>query len=166
MVETKEKRKFRDTKVGRFLKEKFPRILDAAAGLTGIEALAYVSDIIEGETIDPTDRLELQRLILEQQRVELDNVVSAREREARVVEALNRPDYAQWVVGVIGLLFSGAIIYTGLFGTIQDREIYFHLLGLIEGAILLSIFNYYFGSAPQHFRKKKSTIDILKNNKP
>lgn len=158
----KEKKKFRDTDVGRFLKEKLPNVLDKVSSLTGIEALSVVSKLISGEDLSNEDRLELQRLILEQQQLELDNVVSARDRESRVVEALGKPDYAQWTVGAIGLLISCAVIYKGLFGVIDDKEVYFHLLGIIEGAVLLSIFNYYFGQMPGYRNSDNKLINFVK----
>lgn len=158
----RDKKPFKETKVGKFLKEKFPNILDAAAGLTGIDALEVVSDLIKGEDINPTDKIELQKLILEQQRIELENVKSAREREARVVEATGKPDYAQWFVGVIGLVIAGMVVYKGLYTEVQDREIYFHLLGVVEGAILLSIFNYYFGSSLGSKNKDKNLKDLIR----
>jgi hypothetical protein len=103
-----------------------------------------------------------QEYELEVMRLEVDNVKSARDREAKVVEATGKPDYAQWTVGLVGLIISGAVVYTGLFGEIQDREIYFHLLGVIEGAILLSIFNYYFGSSLGSKNKDEKMKDLFK----
>jgi len=162
----KERKPFKETKVGSWLKEKFPDVLDAAAGLTGIDALRVVGDLIEGKEMRPTDRMEYlalkQEYELEVMRLEVDNVKSARDREAKVVEATGRPDYAQWTVGLVGLIISGAVVYTGLFGEIQDREIYFHLLGVIEGAILLSIFNYYFGSSLGSKNKDDKLKDLFK----
>ena len=88
-------------------------------------------------------------------RFELDNTKSAREREVGVTQATGKPDYAQWSVGFIGLIIACVTIYVGLFTEIIDREIYFHLLGIVEGAILLSIFNYYFGSSKGSADKTK-----------
>lgn len=156
------KKPFRDTKVGKFLKEKFPNILDAAAGLTGIDALEVVSDLIKGEEINPTDKIELQKLILEQQRIELENIKSAREREAAVIEATGRPDYAQWTVGAAGLIIGGCVILYGLFWEIHNKEIFLHLLGICEGAMLLPLFNYYFGSSLGSKQKDAQIKDIFK----
>lgn len=162
----KEKKPFKETKVGSWLKDKFPDVLDAAAGLTGIDALRVVGDLIEGKELNPTDKMEYlalkQEYELEVMRLEVDNVKSAREREIGVTQATGRPDYAQWTVGFIGLVISGAVVYTGLFGHIQDREIYFHLLGVVEGAILLSIFNYYFGSSLGSKNKDEKIKDLFK----
>lgn len=162
----KEKKPFKETKVGSWLKDKFPDVLDAAAGLTGIDALRVVGDLIEGKDMNPTDKMEYlalkQEYELEVMRLEVDNVKSARDREAKVVEATGKPDYAQWTVGVIGMVIACTTIYVGLFTQIIDREIYFHLLGIVEGAILLSIFNYYFGSSLGSKNKDEKLKDLFK----
>ena len=160
------KKPFKETKFGKFLKEKAPRILDAVAGLTGIDALEVVSDLIEGENMNPTDKAEYVRLRqeyeMEVMRMELANVESARSREVGVTQATGKPDYAQWTVGAIGLLIVGAVMYVGLFGVITDKEIYMHILGIIEGAVLLSIFNYYFGSSLGSKNKDNSIHKLMK----
>lgn len=147
----KDRKPFRETKVGSWLKNKFPDILAAAGDVTGIEAFDVVARLIDGKAMSEADRLEWERLKREHERemfgLYVENTDSARKREAAVVDALGKPDYAQWTVGVIGMVCSCAVIYVGLFEQIEDREIYFHLLGVIEGAMLLSIFNYYFGSS-------------------
>ena len=144
------KKPFKETKIGKFLKEKAPRILDAAAGLTGIDALKVVSDLIEGEDLNPTDKMEYlslkQEYELEVLRLEVDNVKDARDREVGLAQATGKPDYAQWTVGAIGLVLVGSVIYKGVFGIIIDKEVYHHILGLTEG-IALSIFGYYFASS-------------------
>ena len=160
------KKPFKETKVGAWLKKNAPKVLDVVGDVTGIDALKKVSDLIVGEDMPFSQRLELQKLIAEQEsellKAELENVKSARDREVGVVTATGKPDYMQWAVGTIGLIISGVVVYVGLFHEIQDREIYFHLLGVVEGAILLSIFNYYFGSSLGSKNKDKRIGDIMK----
>ena len=160
------KKPFKETKVGAWLKKNAPKVLDVVGDVTGIDALKRVSDLIVGEDIPFSQRLELQKLIAEQEsellKAELENVKSARDREVGVVTATGKPDYMRWAVGTIGLIISGVVVYVGLFHEIQDREIYFHLLGVVEGAILLSIFNYYFGSSLGSKNKDKRIGDIMK----
>jgi hypothetical protein len=158
------KKKFRDTKVGRFLKEKLPKVLDVAGNLTGIDALNVVSNLISGEELNQEDTVELQKLIIEQQRIELENVQSARNREAAYVTALEKPDYFQWIVGSIGLTLLVVVVVNGLFFDILNREVYFHVLGIIEG-IALSIFTYYFGSSLGSKKKNNNISNIINNIK-
>lgn len=152
------KKPFKETKVGKFLKEKFPDILETAGDLTGIEGLNVISNLIKGKTLSKEDEIEflklkneyeieIYKLDIEKLRIEAAEINSAREREAKIVQATGKPDYAQWFVGIIGLFISGCVIWVGLFGKINDRELFFHLLGLTEGSILLAIFGYYFGSS-------------------
>ena len=63
---------------------------------------------------------------------------------------------------VLGLVIAGMVVYKGLYTEVQDREIYFHLLGVVEGAILLSIFNYYFGSSLGSKNKDKNLKDLIR----
>lgn len=159
MSKKRDRKPFRETKVGSWLREKFPDVLEAAGDVTGIEAFDVVARLINGKDMSDEERIEWARLRAEHEeeilRLEVENTKSAREREASVVQALGKPDYAQWVVGALGLLLAGAVIYKGLFGDIDDREIYFHLLGVVEGAVLLTIFNYYFGSSSGSRDKNK-----------
>jgi len=162
----KERKKFKETKVGSWLKEKFPDVLDAVGDLTGIEAFNVASELIDGKDAIPSDKIEWykmrQEYELEILRFDLENVKSAREREVGYVQATGKPDYAQWSVGLIGLVIACTTIYVGLFTEIIDREIYFHLLGIVEGAILLSIFNYYFGSSKGSADKSNSMKKLMK----
>jgi len=160
------KKPFKDTKLGGWLKNKFPDVLDVAANLTGIEALSAVGDLIEGKSMSEEEKLEFLKLKTEYElevlRLEIDNTKNAREREARIIEATGKHDWAQWVVGLIGLVISSSVIAVGLFGEIKDRELYFHLLGITEGAILLAIFGYYFGSS-NGSKQKQSLISKLQD---
>ena len=77
----KERKKFRDTKVGSWLKDKFPDVLDAVGDLTGIEAFNVASELIDGKDAIPSDKIEWykmrQEYELELLRFELENVKSA-----------------------------------------------------------------------------------------
>lgn len=80
--------------------------------------------------------------------IEVQDRASARLREAEFVKATGHIDYLQWVlaIGAIGL-FSYSI-YAVINGIIsKEFENLFHnVLGIIEG-VILSIYNYYFGSS-------------------
>ena len=70
MKPNKERRKFKDTGFGKWVKEKFPDVLDTVGDLTGIEALNVVSDLIEGRDMNASDRVEYEvRMNLELERL-------------------------------------------------------------------------------------------------
>lgn len=158
------KKPFKESKLGTWLKEKFPDVLNTVSDLTGIEAIGVVANLIDGKDIPPEERNEFLKLKndyeLEMMRGELENITSARSREVEVVKATGKTDKMQMIVGIVGLLISIMVIYVGLFRHIEDREIYFHLLGIIEGAILIAIYNYYFASSLGS-KSKESKIDSL-----
>jgi hypothetical protein len=56
------KKPFKETKVGKFLKEKFPDILETAGDLTGIEGLNVISNLIKGKTLSKEDEIEFLKL--------------------------------------------------------------------------------------------------------
>jgi hypothetical protein len=158
------KKPFKESKVGVWLKEKFPDVLNTVSDLTGIEALGVVANLIDGKKISPEEKAEFQKLKTEYElqvmRMELDNVLSARSREVEVVRASGKPDKMQMIVGLVGLAISIMVVFVGLFLNIRDREIYFHLLGLIEGAILIAIYNYYFASSIGS-KSKEAKLDSM-----
>jgi hypothetical protein len=70
MKRNKDRKKFKDTGFGKWVKEKFPDVLDTVGDLTGIEALNVVSDLIEGRDMNASDRVEYEvRMNLELERL-------------------------------------------------------------------------------------------------
>jgi len=143
-------KKLKDSKVGAWLKDKAPKVLEIVSDLTGIEALDRVGDLIKGESMSLQDKLEFERLLSEERmevmRLEVERIKNAQDREVGVVQATGKPDYFQWVVGSVGLGVFLVIVINGLFYDIENEKVYFHLLGIVEG-IVLGIFGYYFGSS-------------------
>ena len=94
------KKKFKETKVGGWLKEKFPDVLDVVGDLTGIQAFNVASELIEGKDILPSDKIEWMKMQkdyeIEIMRFELENNKSARDREVGVTQATGKPDYAHF----------------------------------------------------------------------
>ena len=155
-----EKKKFGDTKVGQFLKKAgnvLPEIaavgLEIATGdITG--AAEKVQDILTAQAKQSSEAKRLLnewerfKLTYQKELIELDNADrdSARKREVEITKALNKRDWMHTLTGVMGLIFLSTVIWVGLFGAIEDREVFYHVLGLSEG-IGLSIFVYYYGSS-------------------
>ena len=92
---------------------------------------------------------EMEKLSNEQLKTEVEDRASARSRETEFVKALGHADYMQWVLVIFGCASFGYMIYMVLNGEIPDknREWVFHIFGIIEGAMLVNIYQYYFGSS-------------------
>ncbi len=158
-------KKLKESKVGAWLKDKAPKVLEIVSDLTGIEALDRVSDLIKGESMSLQDKLEFERLLSEERmevmRLEVERIKNAQDREVGVVQATGKPDYFQWAVGAVGLGVFAMIVVNGLFYDIVNEKVYFHLLGIVEG-IVLGIFGYYFGSSLGSKNKDNHLKNIFK----
>lgn len=144
-----DKKKFKDTRVGKFLKEKSPKVLEVvgdllpSSGVLGVaKNLINLSEDLTQEEKDMIDG-ELIRMM----ELEVADRDSARKREVSVAE-LHKVDYLFYITGIIGLSAFCFIVYAIAFLRIpeENKEVWIHLIGITEG-VVLSIFGYYFGSA-------------------
>ena len=80
--------------------------------------------------------------------LEIQDRDSARRREAEFVKATGHIDYIVWVLVIVALTIFGFMVFSVVKGKVPDenRELIFHIFGIVEG-FLLSIFSYYFGSS-------------------
>lgn len=148
----KPRKKFKDTKVGKFLKEKSPKILDVIGDvLPDSGALGVAKNLInmaEDLTQDEKDNLigEINEMI-EVAKIEFEDRHSARNREIEIAKLHNR-DFMFIATGLIGLLSFAFIVYAIAFLEVPEanKEVWIHLIGITEG-VVLSIFGYYFGSS-------------------
>jgi hypothetical protein len=144
-----DKKKFRDTKVGKFLKEKAPEVLDVVGDLlpdSGV--LGVAKNLINmSDKLSDKEKESLTEEILEMARIEAADRDSARNREMEIAK-LNRFDFMFYLTGLTGLSAFAFIIYAIAFLQVpeENKEIWIHLIGITEG-VVLSIFGYYFGSA-------------------
>lgn len=110
--------------------------------------------------------LEVQKLMLEKAdkaaeqankelELRLKDVDSARRREVERAKALGKEDQMMKISGMTAMFLFVVILVSAVFapalGIESNKEIIFHVLGVMEG-IALTIFGYYYGNA----RKEKS----------
>jgi len=151
-MDKKSRKKFKDTKVGKFLKEKSPKILDVIGDvLPDSGALGVAKNLInmaEDLTQDEKDNLigEINEMI-EVAKIEFEDRHSARNREIEIAKLHNR-DFMFIITGLVGLFAFSFIVYAIAFLQVPEanKEIWIHLIGIVEG-VVLSIFGYYFGSS-------------------
>lgn len=144
-----EKKKFRDTKVGKFLKDKAPSILDKVGDLLpDAGVLGIVKNLIDSDVkLSPADKALAQQHLKEMYELEVRDRESARIREVEIAKT-GKFDLLFTLTGLIGLGVFVFIVYAIVYLDIpeKNKELFIHLIGIAEG-VVLSIFGYYFGSA-------------------
>ena len=142
------KKPFNKTKLGKFLKETAPSILDVIGNvLPDRGVLGIIKNLIDKDSsMSPDDKTEAHRQLVELYELEVMDRDSARSREVNL-----RKYGTDWMfnaTGIVGLLAFAFLVYTVVTtnGPEGNKEIFIHMIGIVEG-VALSIFGYYFGSA-------------------
>lgn len=148
-----EKKKIKDTKLGKFLIKKAPTVAQAVgdllpdAGVTGIikRAIDFMPEPLSAE-----DNRELEKLLHDQElefyKLEVLDRDSAREREAQMMKYGSK-DWLFNLTGIVGLSSFVAIVAAIIFlPKVQNESMFNHLIGMVEG-VALTIFAYYFGTS-------------------
>jgi hypothetical protein len=145
----KDKKKFKETKVGVFIKDKAPEILDTVGDLLpDAGVLGIVKNLINiSDKFTPEEKEAITEDLAQMYETEVRDRESARSREVEMSK-LGSNDFMFTLTGLIGLSVFCFIVYAIAFLQIPDnnKEIWIHLIGISEG-VVLSIFGYYFGSA-------------------
>lgn len=134
----KDRKKFRDTRAGKFLKEKGSKLLDIVGDVTGVEALNNVADLISNEKgLSPEDKAHAIKLI-ELEQAEMQQVTDRWKFDMEFGNVLSksiRPAVLAWLI----LLFT-IVLLCDLFG-VQLSSSY---LATFE-TVLLTVVAAYFG---------------------
>jgi hypothetical protein len=140
-----DKKKFKDTKVGKFLMGKIPEL--AGAALTGGPLEAIKTLISDDPKITPEEREELHKELVELYKLEVEDRDSARKREVEIAKT-GRIDWMFNITGLVGLSAFAVIIWAIISLDIPEgnKELFYHMIGIIEG-VALSIFGYYYGTS-------------------
>jgi hypothetical protein len=145
----KDRKKFKETKVGVFIKDKAPEILDTVGDLLpDAGVLGIVKNLINiSDKFTPEEKEIITEDLAQMYETEVRDRESARLREVEMSK-LGSSDFMFTLTGLIGLAVFCFIVYAIAFLQIPDsnKEIWIHLIGISEG-VVLSIFGYYFGSA-------------------
>lgn len=142
----KDKKPFKETKVGKFLLNKIPGIIGDVLPDKGV--LGILKNVIDSDdTITPEERESLHNELKELYELEIADRDSARKREVDKAKT-GQFDFMFNLTGVVGLLAFAFIIYAIVYLEIPEsnKEVWIHLIGISEG-IVLSIFGYFYGSA-------------------
>ena len=165
-----QKKKFKDTKLGQWLKIKAPELLGQVgdflpdAGTLGIvkRGISILSPDDQKEGIEEIKKVErkLTEIDLENARIDLEILKtklsdreSARSREIQSIKTGNKSD-SMYVLGFgmlgcyIGLLIS--LIFLNI--PEQNKDQLIHMEGIMEGG-LLAMISYYFGDSQRSEKK-------------
>jgi hypothetical protein len=148
------KKKFSETKIGAFLKDKAPKVLEIVGDvLPDKGVLGIVKNLIDKDPDIPAEqKVEFEKMLMQQEKelyeLEVKDRDSARTREAEVTKSLGHIDYITYFLCGAGIAVFFFIVWHLVKENMPDanRELLYHTIGIIEG-IIISIYSYYFGSS-------------------
>ena len=146
------KKKFKDTKLGKFLGKIAPNILDVAGDLLpDAGVLGMVKNLIQkDESISPADKALALDQVKSMYELEIKDRESARNREVEVKKAGGQ-DLMMLATGLTGLFSFIFVIYAVVYEpAVMDNDLFVHLMGMIEGVVISNIFAYYYGTSSQN----------------
>lgn len=137
-------KKLKDTKLGDWFRNKSPDVLEAMGEIIpGGEILSALGVLIDRTTESDEEKREA-RMMLEE--LANEDRASARNREVEVTKALGKRDWMQAFVGMAAMIIGITMVIWAKAG-VEDKEIFFHILGFAEGTLVGQVVNYYFGSS-------------------
>ena len=142
-------KKIKETKIGKLLKNKAPKVFEIAKDLLPEKGiLGVVKNLIDTEPdLSSEEKAELHKQIIEAYKLEVEDRDSARKREVEIAK-VKKFDFMFNLTGLVGLGTFVFLVYAIVYITIPEHneKTFYTLIGLCEG-IVLSIFGFYFGSS-------------------
>jgi len=132
-------------------KEVAPELLQLAGSLTGVKALGIlankISDSADISQIDKDMLLAELELDIKEYEIQVADRNAARTRQVEIAKS-GKKDLLYNVSGFIGLGVFAFVVYSIVFLDIPEsnKEIFIHLIGIVEG-VALGIFGFFFGSS-------------------
>ena len=136
--------KLKDTKLGAWFRNKAHKAFEAIGDVVpGGDALKAIGALIDATTESEEEKKQARLLLAEYENADRAN---ARNREIEVTKALNKRDWMQSFVGIAAMVIGITMVIWAKSG-VEDKEIFFHILGFAEGTLVGQVVNYYFGSS-------------------
>ena len=145
-------KKLKDTKVGQWLKDKAPKVLDIVGDLLPDQgALGVVKNLIDSDpNLSPEERAEANLMLKEMYELEVADRDSARKREVEI-KKVGGQDIMMFITGLVGLASFIFMIYAVVYvDQITENDLFVHLMGMIEGVVISNIFAYYYGTSSEN----------------
>lgn len=134
----------KETKLGEWFRNKSPKVFDLIGDVVpGGDALKAIGALIDATTVSEEEKAQARMML--SQAANADRA-SARSREVEVTKALNKRDWMQAFVGLAAMIIGIVMVVWAKTG-VEDKEIFFHILGFAEGTLVGQVVNYYFGSS-------------------
>jgi hypothetical protein len=146
------KNKFKDTKLGKWLSEKAPKVLDVVGDLLPDQgALGIVKNLIDTDPdLTPEEIAQANAMLKDMYELEVADRESARNREIEIKKAGGQ-DTMMVVTGLVGLAAFIFMIYAVVYvDRITENDLFVHLMGMIEGVVISNIFAYYYGTSSEN----------------
>ena len=138
------KKKLKDTKLGAWFRNKAPKAFEAIGDVVpGGDALKAIGALIDATTESEEEKQQARLMLAEYENADR---ASAREREVEMVRVLKKRDWMQSFVGMAAMIIGITMVVWAKAG-VEDKEIFFHILGFAEGTLVGQVVNYYFGSS-------------------
>ena len=140
-------KKIKDTKVGQWLKEKAPGVLNVVGDLLPEGGyLGIVKNLISNDPdVTPEQEAEFEQMAFE---LEAADRASARNREVELAKATGGNDWMMIITGIVGLVSFLFTIYAVVYiENVRENDLFIHLMGMIEGVVIGNIFAYYYGAS-------------------
>ena len=140
-------KKIKDTKVGQWLKEKAPAVLNVVGDLLPDQGyLGIVKNLLSSDPdVTPEQEAEFEQMAFE---LEAADRASARNREIEIAKATGKTDWMMVITGIVGLVSFLFTIYAVVYiENVRENELFIHLMGMIEGVVIGNIFAYYYGAS-------------------
>lgn len=147
-----EKKKFKDTKLGQWLSEKAPKVLDVVGDLLPDQgALGIVKNLIDTDPdLTPEEIAQANAMIKDMYELEVADRDSARKREVDI-KKVGGQDIMMVVTGLVGLAAFIFMIYAVVYvDRVTENDLFVHLMGMIEGVVISNIFAYYYGTSSEN----------------
>jgi len=142
-------KKFKDTKLGKFLKDKAPNILNIVGNvLPDKGVLGIVKNLVDSEpSLTPEEKQQIHNQVTELYKLEVQDRDSARKREVEMAKAGGN-DWMMNLTGVVGLFCFIFIVYSVVYiPEVLHNELFVHLMGMVEGVVIGNIFAFYYGTS-------------------
>ena len=138
------KKKLKDTKLGQWFRNKAPKAFEVIGDvIPGGDALKAIGALIDATTESEEEKEKARLLLAEYANADRAN---ARNREIEITKTLNKRDWMQSFVGIAAMVIGITMVVWAKSG-VEDKEIFFHILGFAEGTLVGQVVNYYFGSS-------------------
>ena len=134
----------KETKLGKWCKEKSPKVFSLIAEVVpGADVLHTISALIDSTDTSAEEKVKARMMMSEFANADRAN---ARNREIEITKTLGQRDWMQVFVGSAAMII-GIVMVVWAKTEVQDKEIFYHILGFAEGTLVGQVVNYYLGAS-------------------